>query len=54
MKIKYIVGLIAAAAFMSGCESLDYTPGYPRNIPGENMKTMRSSATATTRNGLPW
>ena len=27
MKIKYIVGLIAAAAFMSGCESLDYTPG---------------------------
>lgn len=27
MKIKYIVGLVTAAAFMSGCESLDYTPG---------------------------
>lgn len=27
MKIKYVAGMLAAAAMMTGCESLDYTPG---------------------------
>ena len=27
MKNKYIAGIVAAAAIISGCESLDYIPG---------------------------